>query len=457
MGVNMSDVTDSIKWAVDAFRDGRNVGYDRFQRYINGDHPLAFATPKYESVFGRAYGAFAYNRCEMAVDAHTDRMRVQGFDSNDSAISQAAIDLWDDNRMDQRDNGLFNDAFGLGDGYLIAEKSASTDEVNMWVNSPQSMRVHWNEEEPDKIDMAAKYWKGGDDHGRLTIYKPGVVEKYITSNRATSGIPNSVGAFTRREVEGEAWPVKLDVPDVVPVFHIANNGRANAYGVSELRSVLPLQDALNKTITDMMIAMELTAFPARVLMGVDAPRTPEEKALVDAFESGLTRVWTMSDPQAKIGEFSATNILQYIAVAEYFDKSVSRVTKIPIHWLGMSTEIESGRARQVAEAAFVAKMEDRQRSFGHAISEAVSYGLRLKSMDVAPGELKTEWASAESTTDQDELDKMLQKQSLGMALETILRQEGYSPEDVEVIMQERREQADEAMRQFSRGYEEEVV
>ena len=444
---------DPIKWAIDAFRDGRNDKYDRFQEYINGDHPLAFATPKYESAFGRLFREFSYNRCEMAVDAHTDRMRVSGFDSNDPALSQAAIDLWDANRMHQRDNGLFNDAFGLGDGYLIVEKSPVTDEVNMWVNSPQSMRVHWSETEPDVIDMAAKVWYDSEKYCYLTIYLPGEVQKYVSRTKSPSGMPRSTGAFVMREVEGEPWPLKLDVPDQVPVFHIGNNGRANSYGVSELRSVLPLQDALNKTVTDMMVAMELAAFPQRVLMGVDVPRTDEEKALVAAFESGLTRMFTLSDPQAKIGEFSATNIMQYIAVAEYFDKSVSRVTKIPVHWLGMTTEIESGRARQVAEAAFVAKIEDRQRAFGHMLGEAISYGLRLDGMAVNPGDIAVEWNSAESSTDQDELDKMLSWQSLGLALPTILSREGWSPEDIERAMQEKREVADEAMRQFSRGYE----
>lgn len=457
----MTDAFDTdelrIKWAIDAFRDGRNDRYDKLQRYIQGDHPLMFATPKYESAFGKRFAPFNYNRCEMAVDAHTDRMRVTGFDSNDPAISQKAIDLWNLNRMHERDNYLFGDAFGLGDGYLIVEKSPHTGKVNMWVNTPQTMRVHWSETDPDTIDLAAKVWYDDEKYCYLTIYTPGEVEKYISKQRAPSGMPRSHTAFERREVAGEPWPLKLDVPDEVPVFHIANNGRANSYGVSELRSVVPLQDALNKTVTDMIVAMEFAAFPQRVLMGVDVPQTDEEKALVAAFESGLTRVWTMSDPTAKIGEFSAANIMQYIAVAEYFDKSVSRVTKIPVHWLGMTTEIESGRARQVAEAAFVAKIKDRQRSYGHTLADAASYGLRLDGMAVAPGDIAVEWESAESSTEQDELDKMLAKQSLGFALETIMRQEGYSPDDITTILEEKRRAEDEAMRAFSRGYEQEVA
>ena len=35
---------DAVKWAIDAFRDGRNERYETYARYIAGEQPLAFAT-----------------------------------------------------------------------------------------------------------------------------------------------------------------------------------------------------------------------------------------------------------------------------------------------------------------------------------------------------------------------------------------------------------------------------
>ena len=449
----MTDIhlDDPVKWAVTAFRDGRNETYHRLARYIAGDHPLAFAMPKYESVFGQRFTSFAYNRCEMATDAHADRLQLSGFSAGDDTTAQAAQDVWDANRMDTREGHLYGDAFGLGDAYVIVEKHPDTDEVLYWVNTPDTMRVHWSNDKPDEIDLAAKFWIGEDERGYLTIYKRGEIEKYVTTQKSKSGMPRSASAFERREVDNEPWPLKLDVPDQVPVFHIANNGRANSYGVSELRSVLPLQDALNKSVTDMMVAMELGAFPQRVLIGVDVPTTEEEKKLVSAFEAGITRVWTMSNEQGKVAEFSAANIAQFIAVAEYFDKCISRVTKIPVHWLGMSAEIESGRARRIAEAAFVAKMESRQHAYGYQLSELSRYALRLQGMNVAPGDIRINWKSAESVTEEDVYEQMLTKKSIGYPLTALLREGGYEPGQIEQILTEKQRATDEAAMMFARG------
>ena len=449
--MSSTHIDDPVAWAIAAFRDGRNILYDKYESYIIGDQPLSFASPKFESAFGRLFSEFAYNRCEMAVDAHADRLQIAGFSADDDAIATAAQFAWDSNRMDTREGHMYRDAFGLGDSYVIVEKNPRTNKVLYWVNQPQSMRVHWNDDAPDTIDLAAKYWLDDDEHGNLTIYLPGEIRKYITRTRAKSGIPRSPSMFDRREVEGETWPLKLDVPDQVPVFHVPNNGRTSAYGVSELRSVLPLQDALNKTVMDMMVAMELVAFPQRVMIGVDAPQTPEEEAMVRAFEGGMTRLWTMANDNGKIAEFSAANIAQFIAVADYFDKAISRVTKIPYHWLGMSSEAESGRARRVSESPFVVKIEDRQKGFGYTVSEVQRYGLRLQGMDVKPGEIRVNWNSAESVSDEDVLDMQITKKAVGYPFVSILRESGYEPEQIDTIMQEAREASDAAAMMFSRG------
>ncbi len=441
---------DPLKWAVNAFKDGRNDTYARYERYLAGEQPLAFATEKFRSAFGRLFEAFAYNRCGAVVDSHADRLQVAGFGADNDAIAQRAQEQWDDNLMDVQEGHIEADAFGLGQSYLLVEKHPTTGAVYYWVQHPANIRTHFSEDVPNAVDLAVKTWQTEEKHQRLNLYLPGRIEKYISRNRAPSGMPSHPGAFERYESDESPWAFALNVPDVVPIFPFANNGRTNSYGVSELRNVIPLQDALNKGVMDMLVAMEFAAYPQRVMIGVD-PQTEDEQAAITRFEAGVSRILTLFSPDAKIGEFSAANIAQYLSVIEFFDRAISRVTRVPLHHLTDIASGTSGRTLRVAESPFTKKIEDRQRAFGVPIASAVSYGLALDNVAIVPGELRVNWEPAAPLSEEDQLDMAVVKDAIGWPFEAILREMGRDTDEIAKIMAEKKTAADEAMREFNRG------
>ena len=68
---------------------------------------------------------------------------------------------------------------------------------------------------------------------------------------------------------------------MVPVVPFPNLGEGS-FGMSELRDVVPLQDALNKTLLDMLVGSESQALPQRYALGLEIER---HRALV-AVERG---------------------------------------------------------------------------------------------------------------------------------------------------------------------------
>lgn len=443
---------DALRWAVDAFKDDRNQQYNTLAAYIAGKQPLAFASEKFRSAFGRTFAGFAYNRCRMVRDAHADRLQVQGFGADNEALAQAAQDLWDANGMDLREGHLEQDAFGLGDGYLIVEMHPIRGEVQFWIQDPRNMRVHYADDVPGELDLAAKMWKDPDsERTHLNLYFRDRIEKYITTNKTHSETPPNVSAFEPYQPEGEPWPVPLAVTDTVPVFHVANNGRTNSYGESEIVDVLPLQDAINYTAYCMFVGMEFGAFSQRVFIGVQTATTPEEQAKLTAIETGITRAITLEDPNAKIAEFSSNDPGLYIKVLEYLDTTICRVTKVPPKYLGIPEAAQSGISKRIDHSPFTAKLEDRTRSVGTTISQAVTYGLRLAGESVTPGALRVNWASVAPLTENDVWDLVLQKVTVGMPLTAALREAGYEPDQIEQIMEEKREEAAERQRAFDAG------
>lgn len=449
---------DPVERAVKAFRnDGQNNRYQTYREYLDGKHPLQFATPKYKSAFGNLLEALAYDRTNPVVDAMADRMQVTGFQAKTDSTQIAAQDLWDSNAMERREGEVEKEAFGMGDGYLIVETHPETGDVHIWPNDADKVRVFFGDEVPGEIEFAAKQWRLADGHMRLNIYKRGVIEKYISRTKIHVTTVTSAALFERYEPEGQSWTFELTVPDVVPVFHIANNGRTGRYGESELLHVIPMQDALNKTITDLLVAMEFGAFPQKVVMGLDdlpPEETPEGQASrkkLAAFELGIDRIMRITGASAKVAEFQAVALAQFISTAEFFDKTVSRISRVPIHYLTMAGEFQSGQSKRMSEAPFVAKIVDRQRAFGDVYGQAVQYGLRLQ------GKVDSEWItpiwqSAAPLSREDELDIAMRKQALGVPLEFVLQGiSDYDESDVKRILELVQQSREEAERAFNRG------
>ncbi|HEU0165672.1 MAG TPA: phage portal protein [Thermomicrobiales bacterium] len=431
-----------LAWAISAFADGRNDKYVTYEKYLAGDQPLAFATDKFQSTFGQLFHEFAYNRCAAVVDAHADRLQVSGFDATDPDIAKEAQKLWEANQMSVREGHVYVDQFGDGDAYVLVDVHPETGDVQYWTQNPKSIRVHWDDERPNTIDLAAKMWDDDEKLCRVNLYFADRIEKYISAKAAKAGSSASLEDFTPYEVEGESWPVMLAVSDTVPVFHFANNARTNTYGVSELRSIIPLQDAINKSLMDLFVAMELAAFPQRVLIGIDKPETDEERELLNNFVVGMNKVLTMTDPNAKIAEFSAVNITQYTDVAEYIDKAICRVSKIPVHYLEMTGNFPSGRAQSLASIPFTKKMTDRTKADGAVWGDVQRYGVRLRGFDVKAGDIRVNWESVEDTSDDDVWDLITQQINSGVPLVTALRWNGYTEDEITQFEQDLAEYGD---------------
>lgn len=442
--------TDPVVWANKAFNDGRNEIIDKYQEYLEGKHPVAFATDKFRKTFGRTFDSFAYNRLESVVSAYTDGLQVSGLSSDDPGLAADAQMQWDDNRMDVRENESTTDALGYGDGFLVVEADPNVNgRVHYWVNDPRNIRVHYSDEVPGELDLAAKRWVAEDGYARLNLYYVDKVDKYISRNKAQGGIITSTAnADIWNYLEDESFA--LTVTDTVPVFHLGNNARTNGYGTSEIKLLIPLQDAMNFVLMTSMVATEFAAFSQKVMMGVQ-PENAEEEAQMARFESGVDRIMMLFDENAKIGEFSAADLSKYIELAEFWDRTISAVSRVPMRWLKAGGAAESGEAKRMDEAPFTAKKEDRQRSFGYTYSEAVRYGLRLTGKDVPPGAIRVNWVSAAPHSEADTWALVETKVRSGLPFMAALREAGYDTDQIGTIMKEYEMERVQAQRYLDRG------
>lgn len=455
-------INPDVAWAARQFTDPRQERYHLYHQYVSGVQPISFATGRFEDAFGKKFEKFAYNRTDSIVAAIADRLQVIGFaaDASDAKIADKAQHIWDDNSLDLHEDDLEEECLTSGDSYAIVEQDINDpSRVLIWPQYARNMRVRYSTERPGEIEMAARQWIDG--HGenrrvRLNLYYRDKIEKYRSTNAGSMVVIDGNTQWERYQPEGDRnWPVELNVTDTVPVFHFANKARINGYGVSELASVIPIQDALNKAVMDLLVGMEFSAFRQRVLLNVDLEEQGAEER-IDQLEVGITRLLSIvgepDGPNPGIAEFSATDVRQFIGPIDLFDTLISRVAKVPVHYLQLSGDFPSGEALRTAEAPFVAKVERLQRRMGDGFNRMMTYAVRLSgNHGLKPGVLETKWSSAMPLSDSETLDYALKRQSLGIPLTTNLQEMGKDSDYIAEVMAAIDEENERKLRMFNSG------
>ncbi len=146
----------------------RSIRYEKYERYYNGDHDLAFATEKFENTFGNLFREFALNLCPVICDAVRDKLRVTGFSGDDdgartsmpaAAITPSPADkgsrvpdtvsktrsIWSRNRMGTRAGEVHKEALKCGDAYMIVWRNAKGQAV-LYPNRAANVTVAYDED-----------------------------------------------------------------------------------------------------------------------------------------------------------------------------------------------------------------------------------------------------------------------------------------------------------------------
>lgn len=451
------EYTDDITWALDTIR-ARQADYATAADYYAGRHRLAFATDKFRNAFGQLLSAFADNLCGTVVDTAADRLQVTGFASEDgsTAVSAAANALWVANRMDRRSGEVHLEALTAGDAYVIVWPDAA-GMPRIYPQLATLCAVLYDDETPGRVIKGAKIWLDVQRRWRLNLYYPDAVCKFATaprSARAAADWPSRATAFQVLSVPGEPWP--LPNPwDTVPILHFANNAFTGAMGRSELADVIPLQDGLNKSVADMLVAMEFTAFPQRYVTGVETEIDPDTGRPRALFVPGADRIWSVGAPDAAFGQFSQADLTQFVAVQAAFRAEIAIVSRTPYHYLTPATvAYPSGEALKTAEMPLLAKVRDRQIAFGNVWEDAVKTALTMQGQAPSAG-LICNWQDASPRNERTLVETLLLKKQIGVSDAQLLREAGYSDEQIAQFVEERQvEQADlgEAMlRAFDRN------
>lgn len=409
------------------------AAYRCFLDYYDGRQPLMYTASRLEKIFEGVDATFTQNWCAVVIDAADDRINLTGIKAKDKTITDKLADIWADEQLGLIADDVHLDALICGEAFVVAWKQRDelgNEQLDLFRNDPSCVHVQYDADNPKRKKWAAKYFAGEDGRGRITLYYPDHVEFWVS--RKSSADVQSWKAYEKEKEDA-------DNPfGVIPVFHFITSGRRIQ---SELANVIPIQNAINKMVADMMIAAEFGAFKQRwVISNAEG---------LGALRNAPNEIWTfpagdgLGQP-TQVGEFAETNLSQFLDSMDKLASSLSSITRTPKHFFFSQAGELSGEALMTMESPLVKKCGKFIARFAPTWKELAVFLLKLEDVVVETKMIDPVFDDSRSV--QPVTQSTVRKESVdaGIPLVTVLRdEEGWSEERIAKMKVDKKKEADE--------------
>lgn len=426
--------------------------------YYDGVHRLAFASRKFLEAFGGLFGAFADNWTAIVVDGTEERLNIEGFriDAEQTKPDKDAWQIWQENELDAQSQLAHVEALICGESYVTTWVGDGDNTAEITVQSPATAIVETHPTKNCERLAGLRLYLDEEGFEHAELFLPEDVYVYRSKTKRSSPMDPIDPARVHWLVD-EWLGLGLDVNGsmanplkAVPMVPLPNRPRL-AYGSrnqlsaqSEITPVIPIQDAVNKLVADMMVAAEYAAYPQRYMLGLEElPRDEQTGQPINPYTPDK-RLWLgEGDAQGmQIGEFEVAELANYVSAIEMLIQHVASITRTPPHYLNASADRLSGESIKAAETGLVAKVRRKQRHFGEGWEEVMRLagGLTGNQTLANAAAAETVWADPESRTESQHTDAVQKKQAMGVSWRQSMEDLGYTPTQIERMREELKEE-----------------
>lgn len=443
----MSDLIDAVtRW------QAQQQPYGLLWDYYRGRHQLRFASRDFAAkqaakLLTDTVMSIRENLCPAAVSAFTDGISVAHWGAADTDDATQAAGL---SRLESM---VSRAAFAYGDAYAVV---TDTDEgPQATFVRPESMVPTVDPIHPDRLERAARVWIDPTNHGRCNIWYTDRLERWRTvqpvrtSATDAATIPDVDDGWTGMDDE-QGGEVVRHHHGVVPVcWWKRDPDDPWSHGSSILADVIPLQDAMNKALADLIVTSETYARPFYALLnhqgtGPTNPFAPQVKATPTRIDSNRQQIWTTDGPGPFL-RFDPPDLTPLLRVQDAFAAKVARVVGAPSYYFSQTSgDVPSGESLRILSTRRTATIRAWQRD-----AEPVWRGL-LELLGVEPG---IRWDDPMPLDPVERVQVAQAKQAMGWPLVDIARELGEpDPEDLAARAAAAQEgQAAEMGRRLMRG------
>lgn len=426
----MSDLATAYA-AVKAKRPEYTTLFD----YYHGQQPVSYLHKRVKAIFRGFEQNFTANWCSVVVDSVLDKIELLGMTGPDveedefgatpdeEPAWQAPVrELWDANQL-QIEAKLAHEAASIcGEAALIVQPSDDGGPAEIYFNDPRMVHVEYMKPKPRQVAWAAKFWED-DGETYATLYYADQIE-YYAAPKPWAELYSTDSFKPIEEPARHDW-------GQVPVFHLRTHGRG-AY--SDLEGVLPLQNALNKLLADMMVAAEFGAFRQRFIIS--------NSTILGNLKNAPNEIWDLGagvagEQPTQVGELSAADLTNYLGAIEHLVNEIGGTSRTPRHYfLHQQGGAPSGEALAREEAPLNAKADSRIQLFTPVWRDCVRFALRLSGHNEAASVVGPLWAPVGALTPSSEAAIVKAYTDAGMPLASALRRVGVDEAEIARILED---------------------
>lgn len=444
-----ADLADTIK--------ARAIQYQEYYDYWVGENELPIKMSEFQSRFGVYFSRFRDNLTRPIINAAESRIRITQF-GDGKGPGEEAWDLWIDNGLDIESRWVHIDAMVKADSAVMVVKDAD-DDVKIYPQLIEQIAILYSEYDPREKVAAMKYWvvdeTGKSDYRvRVNLYFEDRIERYISNGKRQS-LSNKIEDYELYEEVAEDGSTVPAIEDhdigEVPLFEFSANYDMNtAQGRSDIADALPLMDAVNKTLLDMLVASEYTAAPQRWATGVEIPIDPKTGEPMKTYTSGADRLWTAPSGDARFGQFQAGELKAYTDGIETLVDHLAFITRTPQYALYKMSNFPSGESLKIVEMGLRSRVSDHQDEFGRAWSDVIIAALRAQGTEVTRSEIMPVFTPANHpfTTSEFLEELKVKAEVLGIPEEQLWHEAGYSQQEIDTMLEMREAEAAVGLDEF---------
>lgn len=358
------------------FRNGERTQLDAIRRYWKGRQGLPAVIPSGVPREVKVMAQIArVNICKTVIDTLAQSTFVDGFRPEGESENAGVWAAWQRNRMDKRQVGIHRAAFAYNASYAVVVPGDPLPVIRGV--SPRSMTVLYGED-PDwpmwglektgpgswrLYDEEAVYYLSAERDGRFTF-----------NEARLHGL--GVTPIVRYQFEDD-----LDADDEVEPADRAAGARGNELAImqGQVAPMMPIQDQIDLTTFNLLVAQHYNGFKQRYIIGWTADSEEE------LMKVGAGQLVTIDENSQDVtaGEWGQTDLKGYIESRDASLRHGAALSQTPVHELTGSLINMAAEALAAAEAGKDRKVDEGQTSLGESHEQMFWLSGRAMGEDVS--------------------------------------------------------------------------
>lgn len=396
---------------------------DRIDDYVNGDHDDPYmpdnADPEYKLLAQRAVS----NWMPLLVSTPAQALAVDGFrrgkrdgigkrpEWNDSP----EWNHWQRSRLDARQAAIYRGALTFGHAFTLTE--VVRDRVITKGLSPRRTAALYDDPANDDTPVVALTVKSWPREKKL-----GVARMWDETHEY------KVTFKSRTETDKDVTVTEVGPHGAseCPITRFAAAVDLEGRTVGVVEPMIALQNRINQTVFDLLVAQTYGSFKVRWVTGMAPPlkRDAEGEVVLDEdgqpiplpIDVNAKRFLFAEDQDTHFGSLDETPLEGYISAIDVAIRHLSAISQTPPHYLLGQIANLSAEALIAAELALLRKVQEIQVTFGESWERVFRLAAELSDDDMSADDFNGEviWRDTESRSLSAVADALQKMRELGI-------------------------------------------